>query len=118
MARAAHFAFLMLTVACLLPVKALAQGETTSAIVGEVRDATDAVVPGATVTIANQETGLKRSARTGDAGRFNFPQLKPGSYSVRVQAEGFEPQENDNVVAGLGQKQTVNFTLKMARSNE
>ena len=45
MARAAHFAFLMLTVACLLPVKALAQGETTSAIVGQVRDTTNAVVP-------------------------------------------------------------------------
>ena len=118
MARAAHFAFLMLTVACLLPVKALAQGETTSAIIGEVRDATNAVVPGATVTVTNHETGLKRSARTDDAGRFNFPQLKPGTYSVGVEARGFEPLQNDNVVSGLGQKQTVDFTLKVARSNE
>jgi carboxypeptidase family protein len=118
MARTAHFAFLLLTVACLLPAKALAQGETTSAIVGEVRDASDAVVAGATVTIANQETGLKRSARTDDAGRFNFPQLKPGTYSVRVEGRGFAPRQNDNVIAGLGQKQTVDFTLKVARSNE
>jgi hypothetical protein len=51
MARAVHFAFLVLTVACLIPVKTLAQGETTSAIVGQVRDATNAVVPGAMVTI-------------------------------------------------------------------
>jgi hypothetical protein len=118
MARAAHFAFLMLAVACLLPAKALAQGETTSAIVGEVRDTTNAVVPGAIVTIANRETGLKRSARTDGAGRFNFPQLKPGAYSVRVEAPGFDPGQNDNVIAGLGQKQTVDFTLKVARSNE
>src|SRR5580693_2876232 len=103
-ARAANFVFLVLTVACLLPAKALAQGETTSAIVGQVRDTTDAVVPGATVTITNHETGLKRSARTDDAGRFNFPQLKPGTYSVRVEALGFEPRRNDNVVSGLGQK--------------
>ena len=108
----------MLAVACLLPAKALGQGETTSAIVGEVRDATDAVVAGATVTIANQETGLKRTARTDDAGRFNFPQLKPGTYSVRVEARGFAPRQNDNVIAGLGQKQTVDFTLKVVRSNE
>jgi hypothetical protein len=108
----------MLTVACLLPAEAPGQGETTSAIVGEVREATDAVVSGATVTIANQETGLKRSARTDDAGRFNFPQLKPGTYSVRVEARGFAPRQNDNVVAGLGQKQTVDFTLNVARSNE
>jgi hypothetical protein len=118
MARAAHFAFLVLTVACLLPVRALAQGETTSAIVGEVRDATRAVVPGATVTITNHETGLKRGAKTDDAGRFSFPQLKPGAYSVRVEARGFDPRQNDNVISSLGQKQTVDFTLKVARSDE
>jgi hypothetical protein len=118
LARAANFVFLVLTVACLLPAKALAQGETTSAIVGQVRDTTDAVVPGATVTITNHETGLKRSARTDDAGRFNFPQLKPGTYSVKAEAQGFDPAQNDNVTSGLGQKQTVDFMLKVARSNE
>src|ERR1700690_3858736 len=118
MMRAAYFAFLMLTVVCLLPAKALAQGETTSAIVGEVRDASSAVVAGATVTITNHETGLKRSAKTDDAGRFNFPQLKPGTYAVRAEAQGFDPGQNDNVISGLGQKQTVDFTLKVARSNE
>src|SRR6202050_5099466 len=117
MVRASNFAFLVLTVACVLPAKALAQGETTSAIVGQVRDTTDAVVPGATVTITNHETGLKRSARTDDAGRFNFPQLKPGTYSVRAEAQGFEPQQNDNVISGLGQKQTVDFTLRVDRSD-
>jgi hypothetical protein len=117
-ARAANFVFLVLTVACLLPAKALAQGETTSAIVGQVRDTTDAVVPGAAVTITNHETGLKRSARTDDTGRFSFPQLKPGTYSVRVEAQGFDPGQNDNVISGLGQKQTVDFMLKVARSNE
>ena len=81
-------------------------------------DATGAVVPGASVTITNQETGLKRSAKTDDAGRFNFPQLKPGTYSVKVEAQGFQPKQNDNVVSGLGQKQTVNFTLNVAQSNE
>ena len=118
MTQAAHFAFLMLTVTCLLPAEALAQGETTSAIIGEVRDASSAVVAGANVTVTNHETGLKRRAKTDDAGRFNFPQLKPGTYSVTVEARGFNPEQNDNVVAGLGQKQTVDFTLKVARSNE
>jgi len=78
MTRAAHLALLMLSVACFLPAKALAQGETTSAIIGEVRDASPAVVAGATVTITNHETGLKRSAKTDDAGRFNFAAVKAG----------------------------------------
>lgn len=118
MRRAGRFAFFVLGVACLLHTKAVAQGETTSAILGRVCDTSSAVVPGATVTIVSRESGLRRVAETDDAGRFNFPQLKPGTYSVRVEAPGFEPAHNDNVVSGLGQKQTVDFTLKIARSNE
>jgi Carboxypeptidase regulatory-like domain len=118
MSRLVAFALLLLSVACLLLTEALAQGETTSAILGQVRDTSNAVVPGATVTIANPETGLRRTANTDEGGRFNFPQLKPGTYSVKVEAQGFEPKQNDNVVSGLGQKQTVDFTLKVARLNE
>src|ERR1700692_2480256 len=118
MARVVQFAFIMLSVACLAPVKALAQGETTSAIVGQVRDTSNAVVPGAIVTITNSETGLRRSARTDDSGRFNFPQLKPGIYLVKVEAPGFEPRQNNNVVSALGQKQAVDFTLGVDRSRE
>src|ERR1700729_2187659 len=109
---------ILAAVAFLSPSQALAQGETTSAIVGQVRDTTNAVVPGATVAITNLETGLRRSAKTDDAGRFNFPQLKPGTYSVKAEAQGFEPQQNDNVISGLGQKQTVDFTLRVAQSNQ
>ncbi len=110
---------LLLVVAALLcPAKALPQGETTSAIVGQVTDATNAAIPGAAVTITNRETGLQRSAKTEEQGRFNFPQLKPGPYSVAVEAQGFDPQRNDTVFSGLGQKQTVNFTLKVAESKQ
>jgi hypothetical protein len=118
MTRLLLLVLILAAVAPLSPPQALAQGETTSAIVGQVRDTTNAVVPGATVTIANPETGLRRSAKTDDAGRFNFPQLKPGTYSVKVEAQGFEPRQNDSVASGLGQQQTVDFTLKVARSNE
>jgi hypothetical protein len=96
------------------PERLLAQGETTSAIVGTVVDPSGAAIAGATVTILRTETGSKRNALTDDAGRFNFPQLQPGSYSVRVEVEGFEPQINASVFSDLGQKRTVNFMLKLA----
>src|SRR5216684_1976068 len=102
----------------LLPKVSFSQGETTSAIIGQVSDASGAAVPRATVTVTNKETGLRRSSSTDDSGRFNFPQLKPGAYSVKVEAEGFEPKQNDAVSAGLGQKQTVDFRLKIAQSNQ
>ncbi len=102
----------------LLPAEAWAQGETTSAIVGQVTDATRAGIPGAIVTITNRESDAQRSARTDEEGRFNFPQLKPGTYSINVAAAGFEPQRNAVVSAGLGQKQTVDFILKVAGAQQ
>src|SRR5271167_2356789 len=95
---------------------AFGQGETTSAIAGQVADEAGALVPNAIVTITDRDTGLKRTTRTSSAGWFSLPQLKPGSYSVRVEAPGFAPQQYDRVIAALGQKQTVNFTLRVAQS--
>jgi hypothetical protein len=118
MARFILVGLLLTTTFFVIPVSTKAQGETTSAILGQVNDPTHAAVPGATVTITNQEIGLKRIAKTDDTGHFNFPQLKPGTYTVRVEAVGFAPQQNDNVFSGLGQKQTVDFTLKLAQSEQ
>ncbi len=94
------------------------QGETTSAIVGTVSDVTGAAVPGALVVVTNKETGLARNAKTDESGRFNFTQLKPGPYTVEVQAEGFETRRDENVDSGLGQKQTVDFTLQVAETRQ
>ena len=102
----------------LFSTRAMAQGETTSAIVGQVSDTSNAALTGATVTITNRETGATRTARTDNAGRFDFPQLKPGTYAVRVEAPGFQPQENDNVFSGLGQKQALEIRLKVAQARE
>src|SRR6266852_3020416 len=99
-------------------VPALAQGETTSAIVGSVTDPTGAAIPAATVTATNIENGLKRSVKTDDSGRFSFPQLKPGTYSVKAEADRFEAQQNNAVSAGLGQKQAVDFKLNIASTSE
>jgi hypothetical protein len=95
-----------------------AQGETTSAITGQVSDSSGGAVARATVTITHRETGLKRQVQTDEAGRFAFPQLRPGPYSVRVQAPGFDDQVNDSVSAGLGETRTVNFTLKVASARQ
>jgi hypothetical protein len=98
----------------MMPIAALAQGETTSAIVGSVTDPMGAAISGASVTVTNAENGLKRFVKTDDAGRFSFPQLKPGIYVVKAEADRFEAQQNNSVAAGLGQKQSVDFKLNIA----
>src|ERR1700739_1926195 len=100
------------------PTRTEAQGESTSAIIGQVTDATNAAIPGATVSVKNRETGSERSVKTDEEGRFNFPQLRPGTYSVKAEADGFDPRQSDNIASGLGQKQEVNFKLNVAHSEQ
>jgi Carboxypeptidase regulatory-like domain len=103
---------------CLLPVFASGQGETTSAIAGEVVDQSNSGIPGATVVLWSTENGLKRSLRTDTEGRFDFPQLQPGTYRVSAEADGFATQQRNSVTAALGQTQNVNFTLAVASARQ
>jgi hypothetical protein len=102
----------------ILPQLAAGQGETTSAVEGQVLDQAGAGIAGAAVTIHSADNGLTRSLHTDDAGRFNFPQLRPGSYDLSAQAEGFAPQRRESVAAGLGQTRSVNFTLAVSSARE
>ena len=96
----------------------MSQGETTSAIVGAVADVTGGAIVAASVTAISTETRSRRTAKTDDAGRFSFPQLKPGPYLVTIEADGFKSNTSDAIFSGLGQKQTVNFTLTLAAAKE
>ena len=91
-----------------------AQGETTSAISGQVNDPSGIAFAGATVTATEDRTGAKRQAQTDQGGRFTFPQLKPGEYTLTVGAPGFEEQVSKPVSAALGETATLTFTLKLA----
>src|ERR1035441_7403762 len=106
------------TIVLILVKFAQGQGETTSAIAGSVVDPAGAAISGAIVTVTNVENGLKRSVKTDDDGRFSFPQLKPGMYSVKAEADRFQAQRNNSVSAGLGQKQTVDFKLNIESASE
>ncbi len=120
--RIRNLLFRVQILACLgaaaLPVALREQSETTSAIVGSVADPAGAAIRGATVTVTSADNGLSRSMQTDDSGRFSFPQLKPGSYSVQAAADRFETQRHEAVPAALGHKQTVDFKLRIAATNE
>ncbi len=98
----------------LMPWCARPQGETTSAIAGQVADPSGAALAGATVRLTGAGNGIERSVRTGDSGRFSFSQLKPGAYTVEAAAPGFERQRKPSITAAVGQTQTVDFVLPLA----
>ena len=58
-------------------------------VIGTVSDPTGAVVPNATVTLTNKQTGISREIKSDDGGRYSFVNVLPGIYDVKVAAPGF-----------------------------
>src|SRR5262249_12470745 len=80
-----------LIVGILLSIPVLFAQNVTSTIVGNVRDASSAAIPGATVTVVNEGTGIETKAQTTTDGEYVAPSLPFGKYTVRVEAAGFKP---------------------------
>src|SRR5437870_1435626 len=70
----------------------------TGTISGVVLDPNGAVVPGAEVTLVNDQTNDKRNQPTNDAGRFSFASLQPGVYTLRIEHQGFETMLRTKIV--------------------
>ena len=95
----------------------LAQGGRAE-INGTVTDAQKAVLPGVTVTVTNEETGLMREAITDGTGRYVIPQLLPGPYTIKADLSGFQPMTRSNMVVRVGEELTVPLTLSLAGVTE
>jgi len=89
---------------------ALAQVNTAT-ISGTIHDESGAVLPGATVTIQNQDTGLSRTITTNETGRYVAPALSLGNYQVSVQLAGFQNQVRSGIVLTVGREAVVDFRL-------
>jgi hypothetical protein len=80
-------------------------------ISGTVADAAGAVVPGAQVTIRNQETGGERHLITDAAGAYAAPSIPVGVYTISVVREGFAPQTRTGVSLTVGQATRIDLTV-------
>jgi hypothetical protein len=85
---------------------------TNGTILGTVSDATGAVVPGASITIKNIETGASRTIVTDDGGRYRVPGLALGKYEVSVEHTGFSGEVRSGVELTVGREAVVDFNLK------
>jgi hypothetical protein len=109
-------AFAVLMIALLSAWPAMAQ-EQRGSIEGVVKDASGAVLPGATVE-AKSPTGVVQVSTSDANGGFRFPSLAPGKYSVTASLSGFNPRTVDDVNVYLGQIKKVDFALPISGVTE
>jgi hypothetical protein len=86
-------------------------------ISGTVRDQTDAVLPGASITVRHTETGVERHMTTGDDGTFAAPSLAAGPYVVIAELSRFRSQRVDVTVA-TGRVVSVELRLELGETSE
>ena len=87
-----------------------ASAQSNGRILGTVTDQTGAVIGGATVIIIDTERGLARTLTTDAAGEYNAPSLIPGTYTVRIEAKGFQRLDRQNVVLEVGKEVRIDLT--------
>src|SRR5215469_4878068 len=89
----------------------LAQTATTS-LRGDISDSTGALIPNVDVTISESAIGFVQTHQTDDKGAYNFQQIPPGTYLIKIRAQGFNEQ-TEKVVLLVNQPATVNIVLKV-----
>jgi len=97
-----------------LPFLGTAQQALTGTITGSVTDASEAAVPMATVTARNTETGLERTATSGELGIYTLTLLPVGEYEIIAKKQGFSDAKVGPLRVGVGQSLTVELRLAVA----
>lgn len=117
MSRYREILFCTLCLLSLSPLFSSAQ-TTTATVAGLIADESGGAIPGAEVVIINMETGVRRSAKGDDAGRYRIPQLPPGVYEASVTMAGFETTVRQGMTLQVGQEISLNFTMKVGAVTE
>src|SRR5258708_8882893 len=113
-----HRIFLVVCVALALPPTAWSQQQSAS-LTGQVLDSSCAAIPGATVTIADPERGIKTVVMTDSHGSYTIPELPPGDhYQIRVMKTGFKETVQKNVSLQVAQSAKIDLTLDLGNVTE
>lgn len=94
------------------PVSLHAQ-QSTGTILGTVLDSSGAAVPGAQITITNQDTGTVRNVVSTADGLYNVPQVAAGNYTIEATAQGFGPAEVKDVTVIVATDTRVDLKLQV-----
>lgn len=109
---------LILLAAVFLFVKPSCAQIDQGAIRGTIQDPSGAVVPGAKVTLKNQDTGFTLDTTTAQDGSYSFSPIKIGNYTVSVSSQGFETISHPNIGVHTNEQVKADFTLTPGQVNQ
>jgi outer membrane receptor protein involved in Fe transport len=108
------FVGIILTLLMCWPAAAQQRGS----IAGKVVDAGGLPLPGATVSVSEQNTGFTRTVVTADTGAYSVPNLEPGVYTVVVEMPGFAGMKQTDVRLSSGLNIPLDIHMQVAGVRE
>ena len=108
----------LVTCVFLLFASALYGQRDLGTITGTITDASGASVPNAKITLLETATGLSYDIVSGDSGSFTRPALKPGTYSITVEAAGFQKSQQTGLIVNGGAIASTNIALQIGSSSQ
>ncbi len=100
-----QFRSLLLAVLLVFSVGGLLSAQVTSGtIYGTVKDPSGATIPHAAVIVSSSAIGFERKVVSNDSGSFTAPNLPPATYSITVEAKGFQKLEKRGIVLSATDK--------------
>ena len=106
---------LLLAMFCVWVAGAASAQTATTSLRGEVSDPTGALVPDVDVTISEASIGFSQTHQTDAKGAYNFQQIPPGVYLIKIRAQGFNEQ-TERAVLLVNQPATINIALRVGSS--
>ncbi len=114
-----HIAQKLATLACVLLLARLADGQgTLAAMRGKVADQQGGVLPGATVTARHVATNTTKVGVTTELGQYYLPNLPAGQYEVSVELSGFGSERRTGIVLQVGQEVGLDFKMTLGTVQE
>src|SRR5262245_18467131 len=101
-----------------LPLASPALGQIGASIEGTLKDQQGAVLPGATVTVVKEESGVSRSAVSDAEGRYRLLGLAPGRYRLKAELQGFAAAEIGNIDLTIGRSVEHDFVMGIQAMEE
>src|SRR4029077_9698329 len=95
-----------------------AYAQFRASIQGTVMDPQGTAVPGAKVTVTNQDTGVSRDTVASGEGFYRISELPPGKYTVTVESPGFKVSASKDVVVEAEQPRGLDVTLSVGNVQE
>src|SRR5215831_6197095 len=106
--------FLLIALSC----SVVASQTSTASIVGVVRDASGALIPGVTINVKHIDSGQTRTVISSETGNYSAPSLPVGPYEISTTMPGFKQEVRRGINLVVGQQAVIDLTLEVGGNAE